>query len=135
LAGVRAANYAQNVSMAEYVKQANAETMSIFHIETADAVNAIDNILAIKDLDVVFIGPNDLSNSLGLPGEVNHPTVQEHINRVVEATLKTNVALGMIVRDSNTAQQVRARGARYIVIGIENVLGPACREYLKAARS
>ncbi len=135
LGGVRATGYGQTMSYGDYIRKANAETMSIIHIETAEAVDNIEDILAVPDVDVVYLGPTDLSHSLGLAGQGNHPEVQAHLDRVVEATLKTDVALGMIVKDAESAQRWRERGARYIVITLEAVLGPACRQFVNNARS
>ena len=134
LGGARAATFGQAMGYADYIKKANQETMSVIHIETATAVDNINDILAVDGVDVVFIGPSDLSHSLGHAGNPGHPLVQEHIDRVVEATLKTDVALGIIVGNPEAARQWQARGARYIVITQEAIVGPACRNYLASAR-
>ncbi len=134
LGGSRAASYGQTMSYGEYVQQANAETLTVIHIETVEAVNALPDILAVADVDVIFVGPTDLSQSLGVPGQGGHPLVQEQIDRIFEMTRKTEVAIGTIAKDAAAARQWRERGARYLVITLESVLGPACREYLKAAR-
>jgi len=144
LGGVRATTYGQAMSFGEYVPTANAETLSVIHIETVEAVNALPDILAVPDVDVVFIGPTDLSQSLGVPGQNNHPAVLEQIDRIFEMTLKTDVAVGTIAKDAAAARQWAERGARYLVItlegilgpaSLEGILGPACRDYLKAVRA
>lgn len=135
LGGVRAADYGQVKSLGEYVQEANAATLTVIHIETVQAVENIEAILAVPDVDVVYLGPMDLSHDLGVPGQTEHPLVQEQINRVLEATLKTDVAFGMIVRNAEAAQAWRERGARYIVITLEGILGPACHSFLKTARA
>lgn len=135
LGGVRATGYGQVMSMGDYIKKANEETMSIIHIETGEAVNNIEDILAVDGVDVVFIGPTDLSHSLGVAGQTNLPIVKEHIDRVVEATAKTDVTLGIIVKNAESAHEWVARGAGYVVITLEAILGPASRRYLEEARS
>lgn len=135
LGGVRATTYGQAMSFGDYVPKANAETLSVIHIETVEAVNALPDILAVPDVDVVFIGPTDLSQSLGVPGQNNHPAVLEQIDRIFEMTLKTDVAVGTIAKDAAAARQWAERGARYLVITLEGILGPACRDYLKAVRA
>ncbi|MDE2963141.1 MAG: aldolase/citrate lyase family protein, partial [Acidobacteriota bacterium] len=69
LAGVRAADYGQSQSLGEYTEVANAETLVVLQIETARAVDHLPEILKVGGIDVVFIGPSDLSQSLGLPGQ------------------------------------------------------------------
>jgi len=132
LAGVRAADYGQNAPLGEYVKRANDQTMVIVHIETAAAVDQISDIAAVEGVDVVFIGPADLSQSLGFPGEAGHPTVQNAIDKIVGAVDDASPALGIFVSDAESADQWRKRGARYIATSLEAILGPAMRGYLNS---
>ena len=134
LAGVRASDYAQSISMSDYVQQANAETMVVLQIETADAIDALPEIVKISDIDVVFIGPMDLSQSLGFPGQPQHPTVQAGMQRIIDTVVGTDKALGIMVTNAAAAKEWQQRGARYIAVGLESLLGPAARDYLKAAR-
>lgn len=134
LAAVRAADYAQRVPFGQYVAQANAETLVVVHIETEDSVERLPEIIRVDGLDVIFLGPTDLSNSLGLPGELQHPRVQATFQRVVESASGSGAALGVMVPNSEAARLWRSRGARYIAVGLEAVLNPACRSYLKSAR-
>lgn len=134
LAGIRAADYAQAIPFSEYVQQANRETLVVIHIETAEAVERLPEIVAVDDVDVIFIGPTDLSHSLGVPGQPQHPTVQAAMQRIVEVVADSKAALGIMVGNAPAAQQWRERGARYIAIGLESILSPAAREYLRAVR-
>jgi 4-hydroxy-2-oxoheptanedioate aldolase len=135
LAAVRAADYAQRAPFGEYIQQANAETLVVIHIETIDAVSRLPEIVQVDGLDVIFIGPTDLSHSLGVPGDVQHPTVQAAIQQIVDTVAPTGLALGIMVGNAQAAQQWRQRGARYITVGLESLLVPAVRGYLQASRS
>jgi 4-hydroxy-2-oxoheptanedioate aldolase len=134
LAGVRAMTYGQTMNYAEYVEKANAETLTVIQVETAEAVNNVEAILNVKDIDVLFVGRTDLSHSLGVPGQVNHPTVEASVQHVADALMNSDVALGMVVGNSDQAREWRDRGARYIITGLEAILGPACRSYLASVR-
>jgi 2-keto-3-deoxy-L-rhamnonate aldolase RhmA len=134
LAGVRASDYGQTTTLDMYTQQANAETLVVLQVETAQAVENLAEIIAVADVDVVFIGPTDLSHSLGLPGQVQHPRVQGAIDRIVDAVAQTDKALGIMVTNQEAAQKWQARGARFIAIGLESVLCPAIRSYLSAVR-
>lgn len=134
LAAIRAADYAQRIPFGEYVAQANAETLVAVHIETEDGVDRLPEIIKVDGVDVIFLGPTDLSNSLGFPGELQHPRVQATFQRLVDAVAGSKAALGIMVQNADAARQWRQRGARYIAIGLEGVLNPACRNYLKQAR-
>jgi 2-keto-3-deoxy-L-rhamnonate aldolase RhmA len=134
LAGVRAADYGQAGTLGDYTQQANAETMVVVQVETAAAVEQAGAIAAVDGVDVVFIGPSDLSQSYGVPGQPQHPTVQAAMDQIIQAVSKTSAAVGIMVPNAAAARQWRERGARYIAIGLEAVLAPAAREYLKTVR-
>lgn len=135
LAGVRAADYGQIIPFSEYVQQANQETLVVIHIETAEAVERLPDIAAIEGIDVIFIGPTDLSQSYGVPGQPQHPAVQAAMQRIVEIVATSQAALGVMVANQDAAQQWRERGARYITIGLESLLAPAARAYLRAVHA
>jgi 4-hydroxy-2-oxoheptanedioate aldolase len=134
LASVRAADYAQAQSYTDYVKQANAETLVVIHIETAEALECLPEMVKVPDIDVIFIGPTDLSHSFGVPGQAQHPSVQAAIDRVIEIVAPTDVALGIMVGNAAAARQWQARGARYITTMLESLLTPATRQYLHEVR-
>ncbi|MBI5929720.1 MAG: hypothetical protein HY862_10450 [Chloroflexi bacterium] len=135
LAAVRAADYAQRGTFADYVQTSNRESLVVIHIETAEAVQQLPEIVKVDGLDVIFIGPTDLSQSYGVPGEPQHPTVQTAIDQIVDTVTKSGLALGMMVGSAQAAQQWRERGARYIAIGFESLITPAAKAYLEKVRS
>ena len=85
IAGWPAAGHPNGVSAsrsATYVERANRETLVVIQVETQAAVDAIDEYLAIDGVDVLFLGPTDLSQSLGHPGDLRHPDVLAALDRV-----------------------------------------------------
>jgi len=68
-----------------FMAKQNKKTLTIAQIETKEAIECIDEIAAIEGLDVLLIGPNDLSISLGLPGKVFDPKVQDAIRKVADS--------------------------------------------------
>ena len=134
LAGVRAANFGQAGSFGDYVESANAETMVVLQIECPEAIEELPAIVKLEGVDAIFVGPTDLSHSLGLPGQLQHPTVQATIQRIVDIVVPSKVALGTLAPTAQAARDWKKRGARYIVTTIEAVMAPAVRDYLKAVR-
>jgi 4-hydroxy-2-oxoheptanedioate aldolase len=134
LAGVRAADYGQKVPFGAYVEQANAETLVVIHIETAAAIEQLPRMVAVDGVDVFFIGPTDLSHSLGVPGQPQHPSVQAAMQRIVDTVAESNAALGIMVPTVEAAREWQARGAQYITIVLESLLSPAARAYLNGVR-
>ena len=137
LAASRAASYGQTpgFTFKDYTARANAETLIIAQVETVAGVERLAEIVQVPDIDVVFIGPSDLSHSLGLPGELQHPRVQEVMNQIIEIVKPTDKALGILVPNAQAAVQWQERGARYIVTGFEALLAASCRSYLQSARA
>lgn len=135
LAGTRAADYGQVQPLKAYVAEANAETLVVAQIETAEAVAQLPEIVQVEDLDVLFVGPTDLSHSLGRPGEVDHPEVHDVIDHIAETVLAAGKVLGIMAYNAEAARRWRARGARYITMSLEALLAPACRTYLAAVRT
>jgi len=86
-------------------------------IEDRAAVEAIDDILDVPALSFVFVGPADLSTSLGHPGETDHPAVREAVGRVERATADSDVALAGIANDPETVAAKRERGYDLLRVG------------------
>jgi len=132
LASSRAADYGQAISFGEYVNKANKETLVVIHIETAEAVEQLPEILTVEGLDVIFIGPTDLSHSLGVPGQTDHPIVKTAMEKITEAVSETDLDLGIMVSDAQAAQEWRERGARYITVTFESMLNPGVRQFFSS---
>jgi 4-hydroxy-2-oxoheptanedioate aldolase len=137
LAATRAAHYGQVLpfNLAEHITRSNAETLVIAQVETVASIEQLPSILEVPEIDVIFIGPNDLSLSLGVPGDLQHPKVQKAFETVISAVTQTDKALGILVPTVEAALQWQTKGARYIMIVMEALLGPAVRSFLKTTRN
>jgi 4-hydroxy-2-oxoheptanedioate aldolase len=134
LAGGRASDWGMTESIGDYTVRANRETLVVIHIETIDAVEAIDGYLAEDGIDVLFIGPTDLSHSLGHPGDLAHPEVVEAMERVAAAVVPSATALGVFVGNADDAAHWASRGARYVATGPEGFLKAGMAKYLDRVR-
>ena len=81
-------------SLDEYFKRWNESGSFIIQVESIEAVDNIDDLLSFDEIDGVMIGPMDLSGSLGIPGQTNHPDVIEASTRVIKACEKFNKSCG-----------------------------------------
>jgi 4-hydroxy-2-oxoheptanedioate aldolase len=135
LAGVRASGYGQLEPLSDYVRVANAESMVVAHIENIVGVRNIGEILEVQGLDVLYMGPVDLSNSLGIPGQTGDPRVQEAVAAAAQEVRDRGRVLGTIVRDVDSAKARMEEGYRYLVIGTEGLLGSAARAFLQGVRA
>jgi 4-hydroxy-2-oxoheptanedioate aldolase len=135
LAGTRPAQFGQAVPLGEYVQTANAETLVIVQIETVEAVSHVSEIARVDGVDVVFIGPTDLSLSLGVPGQPQHARVLETAEKIAMEVKQAGKILGAFVSTSESAREWRNRGARYLANSLESILSSGVRQYLDKARS
>jgi 2-keto-3-deoxy-L-rhamnonate aldolase RhmA len=123
----------------EYVRHANDDTLLMVIIEHKDAVANIDEILSVPGIDGTFIGPYDLSMSLGIPGQLRHPDSVAAKRRVLEATLARGLVPGIHLVHPDTAaadcKRVIADGYRFIALGTDILfLGDSARALRAATR-
>ena len=106
----------------EHLKHANAETFLMLQIEDREAVDCIEDIVAVDGVDLLFVGPDDLSISLGVPMQFEHPEVQKAIDRVASAVAKAGKWWGIATATPQAAQRALDRGARMVTCGNDHVL-------------
>ncbi len=102
----------------EYIKEWNEASVFIAQIETIQAVDNIEEILSCKGLDAVMVGPYDISGSLDLPGQLEHPKVVEAGQRVIEACKKFKKSCGTQVVEPNekNVKQAFDSGFSFVVL-------------------
>lgn len=110
----RAAGYTGN-TMA-YLTSANAETIVMVAVETTDAVENLDEILRVKDLDGIFIGPMDLASSMGHLGNPGHPEAQKQIAIIEEKVLASDKFLGTVAATSDKARDCFDKGYQWLIV-------------------
>jgi 2-keto-3-deoxy-L-rhamnonate aldolase RhmA len=132
-AGTRAAVYDSHGTLADYVKAANDATLIAIQLEDQAAIENIDELLEVDDIDVFFIGPSDLSQSMGHPGNPKAPPVAQ----AIESSFRKMVAAGRTPGTPATAENVREvmdKGVRYIYTHLPRLLSSSAKAYLKNAR-
>lgn len=134
LAAVRAADYGLTVPLKEYTLTANQETLVSIQIETLEAVKNLDEILLVEGVDIFFIGPTDLSASMGYTGQVNHPEVQDMIDNLVRRIRANGKAAGTIAYNHEALAKAKERGFQYIVHNVGPMLTKSAQQYLELAR-
>lgn len=130
IAGIRSADYGLKTTFKEYVEIANRETLVVTQIENREAIKNLNEMLDVEDIDVFFVGPMDLSVSLGHPGEVNHPEVQATIEDLVKAIIARGRIAGTLALDVESAKKARNRGFQYLACATSVFMVKAAKEYL-----
>jgi 2-keto-3-deoxy-L-rhamnonate aldolase RhmA len=111
----RAARY--GLEFGDYLARANEEILTAVQIETRAAVENIDEILDVNGIDVFFIGPADLSASLGYLGQWDAPPALEAIDRLLEAGKRHGVPAGIFAMGLDHAQACLDRGFQFVALG------------------
>ena len=101
------------------MESANRESMVVIQMETQSCVDAIEEIVAVPGVDATMVGPFDLSVSLGIPGDFEHPKFWDAFDRMVEACNQTGVAPGVHFGSTGMLKRARDHGARFLVCGTD----------------
>lgn len=115
---VRAAGYSA-LKESGFYEQANAGVIACVLLEGSAGFEALDGILGLAELDVAFIGPYDLSQSLGVTGEIMHPLVVGAVEKACAKAARHGKVIGLFVEEPDRAAEWVRRGVRYIGLDID----------------
>ncbi len=135
LASVRAAAHFMKTTQQEYIDDVNENALVVIHIETPEALTALPEIAQVPGLDVLFIGPTDLSYSLGFPGQFQHPEVQQAFDAVIAAARQNGKISGIMASDPKMAAGYITKGVQFVTTADKAELIGAARRYLAQVRA
>jgi 4-hydroxy-2-oxoheptanedioate aldolase len=116
MAGTRAARWGRYPN---YGKEANAQICLLVQAETRLALSNLDAIAATEGVDGVFIGPADLSASMGHVGNPGHPEVQTAIEDTIGRVTRAGKAAGILTADTTLARHYLGLGATFVAVGLD----------------
>lgn len=132
--GTRASGYGLRASVGGFVEEANAATLVCIQIEDAEALPHLDEMLKVEGVDVFFIGPSDLSQSMGHPGNAKAPSVAKAIDEALAKIVAAGKTPGMPA-SAEVVQDVMAKGVRYIYTHLPLILGSGAKTYFEAVET
>lgn len=112
----------------------NTSLLTLAQIETREALANLDEILMVEHLDLIFVGPADLSASLGVPFQFHHPELIGALTTIASQTKQANKHLGILVNDPGQVTVLRQLGFRFFAIYIDMLIASAGREFLSTCR-
>jgi 4-hydroxy-2-oxoheptanedioate aldolase len=112
---VRAGGYTGSEN---YTQQQNEDTALIVQVEGQRGVDNIKEIVEVEGIDAIFLGPYDLSQSLGIPGQVRHERVEERMTTVCEIAQAADTAVGTFADDPAMAQRWAEVGVQYLMVSV-----------------
>lgn len=118
------------------LERADDEGLCVIQIESLGALAQVEQIAALDGVDVLFVGPRDLSHALGVPGQIDAPIFREATDAVLAAGRRHGKAVGFLVGDGGAAARWAEAGWQFIAIGSDTtVLASALRRELGAAHT
>lgn len=131
--GMRAMRYGLNPG---YYGEVEDETLIVVQVENTKAIDNIPEIAAVPGIDIVFIGPRDLSATLGKLNNFADPVVRQEIERAERAILKSGKLLGSTAVTGKVAREMAERGHRFLISGSDaTLLGSAAAAMIADARA
>lgn len=127
---VRNADYGSVVT-SQYFDSSN-ECIVCLQIEGKEAIDCLDEILMIEGIDILFIGPYDLSQSLGIPGDIQNKLIWTSIGIIAEKAKRKNITLGIFLDDINKKENLMNNGINYIAYSVDmEVIRDCCTEIVR----
>jgi 4-hydroxy-2-oxoheptanedioate aldolase len=117
----------------EYFARANSSLLTVLQVETVTALESVEEIAAVDGADVLFVGPLDLSASLGIVQQFDHPEFRAAQARVVAACRKAGKAAGILLPGAEQIERAIADGFTFIGVGSDGGLVAAGMRKLAAA--
>ena len=118
--------------MPDFAAQANAQSLVCIQIEHQEAVANVDEILKVDGIDVFFVGPSDLSQSMGYPGNPKAPPVADAIEQTLAKIRAAGKAPGMPAT-SETLSSVTGKGCRYVYNHLPRILDAGAKDFFRQA--
>jgi 4-hydroxy-2-oxoheptanedioate aldolase len=113
----------------------NESLLGVFQVESLEAVEAADDLASIDGVDVLFVGPADLSHNMGIPGQLTHPDFTGALDRVIAAAQRHGKSAGILLRDGASVAASHARGFTFLGVGSDVAfVSSGARRELHAAR-
>ncbi len=127
--GTRPSNYGIGVELDQYSETSNLDSIVVLQIEDREAIENLDEILSVADVDVFFVGPSDLSQSLGHPGKANEPPVSIAIRKIFKSIAEAGLISGTASSEKHMGK-AKKEGCCYLYTHLNNVLKLGAENYL-----
>jgi len=124
---------AYGVDSADFARHANAETFLAVMLEEVEALENLDDILRVEHIDVFFVAPGDLAQSMGYPGEMSHPAVTRTIDDALRRIRAAGRISGALITP-DTLDHHLGLGVQYVYVALTSLLTPATAAFVQRVR-
>jgi 4-hydroxy-2-oxoheptanedioate aldolase len=116
----------------QYARMTNENVMVIVYVETAEGLENLEEMLKVPNIDVMWIGPMDLSQVLGVTGNAKHPKVLAAMDDIIAKCKKAGVAVGTIAPNAKEAQELIDKGVQFISLSSDQaMIAYAGKQFMK----
>ena len=122
----------QSFGVPDYFHKANDQTMVVVLLEETEALKNLDEILKVDGIDVFFVAPSDLAQTMGHIGDTGHPEVQAAIDDAISRIVSAGRTAGTLVNDENIASYI-AKGARFLMTSWNGWVARGAAQFLEKA--
>ena len=119
----------QSYGVTDYYRQANAETLVVVLIEEMEAVNNLQDILTVDQIDVFFVAPSDLAQTMGYTGQPNHPEVLAVVDRCLAQIVAAGKVPGHLGHE-DTGERYMEKGVRFFLTSWQPWVARGASQYL-----
>lgn len=135
LAATRAARWGLSTPLTEYVRRANESVVVVLLVESLQGMQNLGEMVAVDGVDAIFLGPSDLSQSMGYAGDVNHPAVVRELETALATISAAGKVAGINAPSGDKARQWQEQHqVRMIATGLPQLLISGGREFLVGGR-
>lgn len=135
LSSSRANRYGFGIPLAQHVAEANRDTVVALMIESKEAIDNLEKIMSVPDVDLLCMGPTDLSNDLGHPGELRHPEVAAYEAKAYELAAKAHMPMDSIFRPGEMKiEEEMARGRWVMTLSLTSAVANIYREFISGTK-
>jgi 4-hydroxy-2-oxoheptanedioate aldolase len=121
------------VESSSYAEYANAQSMVVLMLEEVQALDNLDDILRVEHVDVFFVAPGDLAQSMGLPGQTDHPQVIAAVEEALQRIRGAGRIAGALVTPKTVERHLEL-GVLFLYVGLASLLGPAAADFHRRIR-
>ncbi|HEV2528113.1 MAG TPA: aldolase/citrate lyase family protein [Thermomicrobiales bacterium] len=131
----RLIDWAQRGTQPDLMQEASEYVFTMVQFEHIDAMADLEQVLALPELDLLFVGPNDLAQSMGYPGQPNHPEVQDVIEQVIRIAQDAGMPLGTVSPDAAATNRQLERGFQLVATNVVSLFTSGMQHYFAGVTS
>jgi 2-keto-3-deoxy-L-rhamnonate aldolase RhmA len=131
LSTTRASGYGLTMGLADYVRYANEKSVVVCQIESKEALANMQEIVALDEIDIAFIGTTDLSHSMGFTGQRDNPVVAEAVRDILRCAKAAGRSCGSMVRAGENPRMYAEQGYSMIVASGSGFFTGGARKYVE----